>query len=130
MAYALAQYGVRHIESGRLIGRGNAEWADYLAWLANGGSPTLPDPPDVVTPAEPVPQSVSRFRARAVLQMAGLLEAADAVVAEMHPLTRIAWTDAAYFRRDSPILKSVALQLGLSDSQIDDFFRQAAALEL
>lgn len=130
MAYAIAPSGVTEISTGRLISRGDAGWSDYLSWLASGGVPVVPAPPEVVDPPAPVPQSVSRFRARAVMQMAGILEAADAVVAEMHPLTRIAWTDAAYFRRDSPILISVAQQLGLSNAQVDDFFRQADALEL
>lgn len=130
MSYALAPFGVTHVESGRAINRGDAEWSEYLAWLAQGNLPAVPSPPEVVPPPVPVPQSVSRFRARAVLQLAGLLDDADAVVAEMHPLTRIAWTDAASFRRDSPILISVAQQLQLSDAQVDDLFRQAAALEL
>lgn len=130
MTYALAPSGVTHIESGRLIGRGDPQWSDYLQWLSRGNVPALPTPPEVVAPPDVVPKSVSRFRARAVLQIAGLLESADAVVAEMHPLTQIAWTDAAYFRRDSPILISVAQQLGITDAQVDDFFRQAAALEL
>lgn len=129
--YRLANSGVIRVDDGILITRGHQDWPYYLAWLADGGVPAPPElVPDVPAELGPVPKSVSRFRARAVMQMAGILEAADTVVAEMHPLTRIAWIDAAYFRRDSPNLISVAQQLGLSNAQVDDFFRQADALEL
>ena len=128
MAYALAPSGVKHIESGRLIGRGDAEWTDYLAWLAAGGIPeamAITTPPE---PTDPIPLSVTRFQARAALWLAGLLDDAEAAIAQAHPLSRIAWEQANVYRRDSPTVISIGQQLGLSEADIDELFKTAASI--
>ncbi len=77
----------------------------------------------------PVPQSVSRFQARAALHNAGLLPAVEAAIAASgDALAQIAWADAASFERSSPTVAAIAAGLGVTDSQIDDLFRAAAKI--
>jgi len=40
----------------------------------------------------------------------------------------VAWEYATEVRRDSPMVQAMAQQLGLTDEQVDDLFRQAAAI--
>lgn len=128
MAYALAPSGVTRLDTGQLISRGDPGWSDYLAWLAQGGAPAVPSPPEVVTPPVPVPQSVSRFQARAALHLAGLLDDAEAAIAQANPLSRIAWEHANVYRRDSPTVISIGQQLGLSEAEMDELFKTAASI--
>lgn len=79
-------------------------------------------------PAPPtVPQVVSRFQARAALHLAGLLPQVDALMADpaTDMLARLAWQDAAEFRRTSPVLLAMSAALGLTDAQLDDLFTTA-----
>ena len=63
--------------------------------------------------ATEVPQSVSRFQARAALLQAGKLEEANAAVSESDDLTKLAWADAQVFYRDSPAVNALGTALGL-----------------
>lgn len=76
----------------------------------------------------PVPAEVARLWARLALVEAGLLEAVEAAVAKADTVTQIYWTDAASFRRDSPILAEVCAGLGFSAAQVDALFLTAAKL--
>lgn len=89
---------------------------------------TNPPAAPVVEVPDPVPQVVSRFQARAALHQAGLLTAAEAAVAAADTLTQIAWADAQEFRRNSPTIAALAASIGLTETQIDDLFRQAATI--
>lgn len=82
--------------------------AELIAWRANA--------------------AVSRFQARAALHAAGLLDAAEAAVAGAEPIVRIAWADAAEWRRNSPTIAAIAAALDLTSEQIDDLFIQAATI--
>lgn len=75
---------------------------------------------------KPVPQVVSRFQARASLHHAGLLEAAESAVSGADALTRLAWTDAQEFRRDSASVAAIAAALELTDDDVDALFIAAA----
>ena len=125
--YAIAPAGVLRLADGVLIRRGDSGWLDYLAWLSAGSVPDpIPEsPPDT---ADPVPASVSRFQARAALQLAGLLDDAEAAIAQANPLSRIAWEHANVYRRDSPTVISIGHQLGLSDADMDELFKTAASI--
>ena len=126
--YRLSPAGVTRISDGVQIQRGDLEWADYLAWLAAGGVPEAI--PTTIPPisTDPVPLSVTRFQARAALHMAGLLDDAEAAIAEAHQLSRIAWEHANVYRRDSPTLISIGQQLGLSEDDMDELFKTAASI--
>lgn len=128
--YRLSPAGVTRLADGLQIQRGDPAWLDYLAWLAAGGVPQPAPPGPAPEPQNPVPASVSRFRALAALHAAGLLDQVEAVVSTLDPLAQLAWDEAATYRRDSPILLAVARQIGLTVQQVDDLFRQAAALQL
>lgn len=82
------------------------------------------DPPPVVV----IPQTISRFQARAALLAAGLLSDVEAAVAAADPFAQLAWAEAQEWRRDSPTLLALAHGIGLTDADIDDLFVQAAAI--
>jgi len=126
--YRLAPSGVIRLADGVLIHRGDQAWPDYLAWLASGGVPEAMATTTPTEPADPIPLSVTRFQARAALYMAGLLDDAEAAIAEAHPLSRIAWEHANVYRRDSPTLISIGQQLGLSEADMDELFKTAASI--
>lgn len=109
--------------------------------IASGGIEMLPAGCVEITEAEatsiravtqpvPVPSVVSRFQARAALMQANLLTNAESLVAKGDALTRMAWAEATEFKRTSPLVVSLGTQLGLSESQLDDLFRSAAAIEV
>lgn len=103
----------------------NTDYQAYLAWRDAGNDPEPYQPP------APVPQSVTRFQARAALHLAGLLPQVEALMGDpaTDPLARIAWQDAQEFRRQSPTVLAMAQALGLSEQQIDQLFTTAASLE-
>jgi hypothetical protein len=86
------------------------------------GNVTVTDIPD------PVPQSVTRFQARAALLGAGLLDAADAAAKAAGGVALLAWQDAQAFDRSSPTLAALAKGLKLSDAQVDALFIAAAGI--
>ena len=75
-----------------------------------------------------VPGVVSRFQARAALYKANMLESAELAVSNSDPLTKLAWADAQEFRRDSPILQSIAQALGLTSDDLDALFVSASEI--
>ena len=78
-----------------------------------------------------VPNEVSMWQARVVLRQAGLFDAAQAAVNSANDiaLTEV-WERGNYVLRDSPAIIALGAQLGLSDAQIDDLFRQAYTLKV
>jgi hypothetical protein len=108
-----------------------AEWlrqmspADRSAW----GLVEVPEPAPPVTPAPPaVPGSVSPRQARLALLRAGLLDQVEMAIKAGTKQAQIEWEFGLEVRRDHEWLAAVAGQLGLSDAQVDDLFRAAAAL--
>ena len=81
-------------------------------------------------PHPTVPQSVSRFQARAALHLAGYLPAVEALMTnEATPmLARLAWQDALTFERHSPTVLGMGAALGLDDAAIDALFVTAAQI--
>ena len=78
----------------------------------------------------PVPDAVTNYQARAALIAAGLFDKADAAVrASGDPKAVQAWDYANNFYRSSPFIAKLGGDLGLADSQIDDLFRAAAAID-
>ena len=79
---------------------------------------------------EPVPEVISRFQARAALELWELLDDAEALVLAQGGLAAMAWQDISEFRRDSPLVNEIAPQLGLDDAELDDLFRLAATIRV
>jgi hypothetical protein len=82
-----------------------------------------------LSPKVIVPQTVSRFQARAALLGAGLLEQVETMMESADPLAKLAWQEGQEVRRNSPLVRSMAQALQLSDEQLDDLFIQAAMIE-
>ena len=115
-----------------------ADDATYQAWREAGGIPSriaseqeLADvlrPYGLFGPVLPHGFTVSMFQARAALMNAGLYETVDASMQQAGGVNLVAWEYATEVRRDSPMVQAMAQQLGLTDEQVDQLFRQAAAI--
>lgn len=79
-------------------------------------------------PAPVVPSAITPRQCRLILAQQGLLSQVEAMIAQQDEATRITWEYALEFRRDDPLLNQLALNLGLTANQIDDFFIAAAQL--
>ena len=86
---------------------------------------------ELTNPPVAVPQSVTRFKAKAALLNAGLLDAVESLMGnETTPaLARLAWKEALEFERSSQTVAAMAAALNLSGSQLDDLFIAAAQIE-
>lgn len=107
----------------RVLDNGSME--SCLAEALPAGTPIGPYAP----PPPAVPQSVSRFQARAALFDAGLLAQVEDMMADAPMLAKLAWTDAQEFRRTSPTVAAMAQALGLDEAALDALFFAAAAIE-
>lgn len=80
----------------------------------------------------PVPQVVTMRQARLALLNAGHLTQVSSIIAAMTgaagEAARIEWEFSGSVERHRPLALSLATSLGLTDAQLDDLFRQAAAL--
>ncbi len=85
-------------------------------------------PPPPPGPA-PVPKVVSRFQAQAALLAAGTLGMVRAAVAQASAFDKLAWEEAAEFRRSSPTLNNLAAAMGMTQQELDDLFRAAVQIE-
>lgn len=76
----------------------------------------------------PVPTSVTRAQARIALHEAGLLGQVEAAVAA-HPYypVRIWWADALTFERSNSYLAAIAVEMELTEEQVDALFVTAAS---
>mgnify|MGYP003638401034 CR=1 FL=1 len=76
----------------------------------------------------PVPASVTPRQARLLLLSQGLLSQVTTLIAQQPEAAQIAWEYASEFRRDDPLLLSLAASLNLTSQQLDEFFISAASL--
>lgn len=92
--------------------------ADLTGKLIDAGG-AVTDAPYVPT----VPYAVSRAQALVALFEAGILADVEALVAS-HPyeVLRIWWANAQQFERNNPYLNALAVELGLTDEQVDNLF--------
>jgi hypothetical protein len=94
-----------------------------MGWLFDGAQ-FLPPPPPPVS----VPPAITPLQARRALRAAGLLDAVNAWIATQPDDAQEAWEYCIEVRRDSPLIAGAQEGLGLTDEQVDDLFRQGAAL--
>lgn len=93
---------------------------------ANGvlsGSPT-PEP----APQPAVPQVVSMRQACLQLEIDGLLDDVEAIVAGLPKLYQIEWQRASVVQRNNLLVETVRLQKGMTPAQIDALFVAAEKL--
>ena len=83
-------------------------------------------------PAPVVPVSISMRQARLALLQAGLLSAVEAAINDLtepdKSAARIEWEYATEMRRDHALIAALAVEMQLSDQQIDELFIAAAGL--
>jgi hypothetical protein len=88
--------------------------------------PAPPPPPPVI------PFEIANWRARAVLEIAGLLPtvetALEAIAGEAGIVARAAWSQGAPFVRSGATVAALSAALGLTSEQVDAMFLQAAGL--
>jgi len=101
----------------------NTFYQEYLAWLAEGNTP---DP--YIAPPPPIPATVTRFQALAVLAAGGYLDTVRTYIAtlDQNNVQRLAWENATDWERTSPTLNALAAMLNLTDTQVDDLFIAAS----
>jgi hypothetical protein len=105
---------------------------DDIDWRDERPKPTQAEI-DQVAALPVVPPQVTRRQARQALLLAGLLDAVQPAIDGLadpmqRRLMQIEWDDAQSFDRHRPSLLALAARIGLSDSQLDALFVQAAAL--
>ena len=106
----------------------SSDYRAYLQWVAEGNEPL---PADI--PPAPVITEVSMRQARLALLGAGLLGAVGVALSGIKdPMERqaaqIEWEYSTTVHRHGALVDQLAPALGLTDSQLNDLFAQAAAL--
>ena len=88
--------------------------------------------PEYVPVVDPVPEVVTMRQARLALLGAGLLAQVNTAVANMPgaegDAARIEWEFSSTVERHRHLVLSLIAALNMTDAQLDDLFRQAAAL--
>lgn len=79
----------------------------------------------------PIPTSITRFQALAVLASMGLLATVRTMVSNSdNEVMKLAFDNALEFKRTSPMLLELAGQLNLSASDLDTLFINASKIEV
>ena len=90
----------------------------------------IPEPPEPVS----IPYEIANWRARAVLEIAGLLDDVvlllDSMTGDEGIVARAAWNSGAPFVRNGPTVSALSAALLLTEEQVDAMFLQAAALNV
>jgi hypothetical protein len=114
-------------ETNRVVSNGNwsglVEAPEVQEWLAASNTP---DP--YIAPPPPIPSTVTRFQALAVLAAGGYLDTVRTYIAtlDQNNVQRLAWENAADWERSSPTLNALATMLNLTSAEVDALFVAAS----
>lgn len=112
------------IEDNSVISRFGLTRADFP-----GAKP--PELPAWTPPPSDVPQAVSPLQAKAALLNHGKLDEVETYVeTSTDPLVYLAWTSAIEFKRESPMLISIANALSWGSSDLDALFIEASKIQI
>jgi hypothetical protein len=111
-----------------LIGTPNS--TDILSALGDGWTNESADlPVERSVPASVTARQIRLWLVRHGVSLAAVAAAIDAIPdAQVREEVRVEWDYAPYVERSHPMLIPLAAALGLSESQVDDAFREAAGL--
>jgi hypothetical protein len=76
-----------------------------------------------------VPPVIPAWKGKAALREAGLLDAVEAAIAVAGGRVQDAWSGASEWNRSSEFLQALAAVLDLDGPQVDQMFRDAAAIQ-
>ena len=81
-----------------------------------------------IAPPTPIPATVTRFQALAVLAAGGYLDTVRTYIntLDQNNVQRLAWENATDWERTSPTLNALATMLNLTNAEVDDLFIAAA----
>ena len=68
------------------------------------------------------------FQGRIALSDAGLLANVETAIAAADEKTKVAWEYALEWKRNSPMITSLATALNMTDAQVDDLFKAASQI--
>ena len=102
-------------------------WQEVDAYAqVNPAMVTLEYPPP---PAPPyIPTSISPRQVRLILLNMGLLDNIEAMLAQLPREAQIEWEFAGSIDRESPLVQALIVQLGLSESDVDNIFTEASKI--
>lgn len=121
-------------EQAATVAAGNTADPRVRYWLMDGELLTHDEWQAARAADRLIPSEIANWRARAVLELAGLLPTVDALITAMTGpegiVVRSAWTSGAPLVRKGPTVISMSAALGLTKEQVNALFVQAAALEV
>lgn len=130
MAYERNGNFIKRLADGAQIpvASGNKDYAEFLAWVASGHTPSEP----VASPLV-IPTSVTMRQGRLALLGAGLLDQVSNAVealpdAGQRAAAMIEWEYAQTIERNSTFTQVMSAQLGLTTEQLDQLFLTASTL--
>lgn len=100
-----------------------------IGWLTTTSGFSPPSSPSSPPPAV-VPETIEKWRVCAVLDARGLLTQADTLADAAGPVIRQFWRVSTTLDRHSAAMIAFAGQLGITESELDKLFIDAAAITI